>query len=362
MKNNFLLLALFATSSAVGMRGPQTPRPIYQEFGNAVKAGNAHLVYQIFYDNPTLAQDLKGASEFTSHAYLGLTKSPQLKSEYMQILRFLQTQGAPPFHPKIIKELEEYERAQQTAAPVYQQPTYQQPPRPAPVVTPPAVRPTTAATPAYTAAPAKPVQPQPQPPVLKPTPAGMAPANFETLADLMMAIRSKGGGILSKPDEIREYLQTHSINNLSDKEIQELLTSVLNQISATALFSYDTLKPALKTLRVMLEKGFVPTTAYNQKLLSDLRKGTGSNRSSQFPTDLVKAINDRKGLAEVKRLVEQEGEDVNQAGFKDRSPLEAAMFADSRDVAEYLLSKGATIDSVPSYQREQFFKFLGRRL
>lgn len=337
-----LLLIMITSSGLMGMQNPD----LIEQFITAIRSGNLQQVASMLNAHPSLQNNIRTYTNFATEPILKFAiRNPALKPQYMQIARFLVDRGAN-IHPTALQELKSYEQSQKASI------------TSKPVILTPVTKPTAPGA-AKPAAPAPIVTPQPTPKpaaTVQPTalPSGMQPADPAALKELLRNPANEAA--------IQQYLRIHSISNLTKEQKDEIFTSFLAIVSGgLPFFNAAQFKSAVIVVKLLQEKGFVPTTAYQKNMLEEIRKGIpNSSRSGYFSTELVKAIKEKKSLAEIKRLVEQEKEDINQAGRDQIFPLKAATIAKSKEIAEFLLSRGAKVDDLLGYERKDLSDLLGR--
>lgn len=348
MKIYFLILIF--SSSALAMQQPGEQQ-LLKQLIDATREGNLQLVTTLVNSHPYLQKSIKDYYSIATNTISNFpVQHPDRTSAYMKIGRFLVGKGAH-VHPEALKKLVEYEKNQATEAknkpaaliPV-SKPAAAQPKAPVVTTQPKLAVPTPVAKPVAVS------QPKPSP-----ASAATAPTDFNALSDLLrLPIQNEAA--------IKDYLQTHSLNNLTVQQKSDLLTLAINIAQSLYLTSADQLKSTLSSISLLLQKGIEPTATHKDRL-AQVRKGRLSPRTDLFPTKLVKAIRDGKDLAEIKRLVEQENENVDQAGTDNTFPLQAATQRGSKEIAQYLMDKGAQVNSDwPGYQRQDLSKLLGRPL
>lgn len=329
------LLLLIMAAHAIGMQ-----QPIVDEFYTAVREGNLVKVTSLA-SQPAVQNAMRASQQYATEAVLKFpSRFPDMTAKYMEIARFLVNQSAK-IHPHALSALEAYEKSQKVICPT-----------PAPAKARPLPIPVSQPMPMSKT-------PSPVPPSIKPSPTSSIiprdkqPADFQTLEELLRQPIIGG-------QEIRNYINTHTLVNLSDKQRKDLTDTFLGVMRSLYVTSYDSVKKGLSTINFLLQNGFAATTDYQKNTLSGFRKGRFSDRAAQFPTALVEAIRDNKPLAEIKRLIEVEKEDVNQAGTDAIFPLSAAVSKGSKGTIEYLLSKGAQETDLLSFERQNLSKILGR--
>lgn len=322
------LLVLFITTSITGMQ--TTLDPISQEFSNAIEQGNLAKVQTMLTAHKLLQDNIKKSGFYVNYPVLKYAqKNPALKDNFMQIARYLVSQGAS-IHPDARAALESYEKTR-SVMPSPKAPIVQPVQKPVAIPTPAVKQPVS-----YTPAPAQPVA------------STTNMQQFNTLKNLFE------NPVVNEP-AIKDYLYKNPLN-LSAQQKSELLQLAVNQIQALPIFNFE---PVLNLLKLLKAQGFVPQTDALQKKLADFQKGLGfSNRSGTFETKLVKAIQTNKNIQEIMNLV-RNGEDVNQAGKDTVLPLEAAIARKSKEIAEYLLSQGARVDYLLPYQRQALTNLVG---
>ncbi len=334
-----IVLALASQTSLHGMESKISER-LDDQFRAAIKQADYGTVKQLLEANPNLQQHIREYYTYTSFAMIA-AKDPAKQEKALDIAQLLQQYGAR-FHPKSEQELVQARTAKPAAKPV---PSLMPTAKPAPVTSKPA--PAAAPKPVEIPAPAK--KPAPSAPI---STGKEAPADFVTVKEL---------GADSYQD-LYNYLKSHSFNNFTPEQKEKTFSTYLAGTWHAGVSSPEELKLVRANVKLFLEKGFVATNHTMSGNIKNIMNGEFGPRASRgVRTYLTQAVASGN-LAEVKRLVEAEHEDVNERDANYSTPLTLAITFELEDIAEYLLSHGADINQLHPGERTRLSRLLGRPL
>lgn len=223
--------------------------------------------------------------------------------------------------------------------------------KPAPAIAKPIAK--AAPTPVQTAKPAPAIKPAAPAPVAKPAAPSKTPANYDELTKI---VRS------SNYRDIEQYLNTHSISNLNPTQLSTIISSPISSLTFfEGTLGAQYLQNIRRIVKLLLKNGFKPFIA-DLGPYERTRTGDFGPRAGGIQTPLTLAIK-AGNLPEIRRLIENEDYDVNEADSSRISPLgmvvaiELGLFPsvpklkNAKEIAQYLVSKGAHLyDKEASYR------------
>lgn len=304
------LLLLFYAISSMAMQSPD----FTNQFIAAIREADVQKVKNLLDAHPSLQKSIREYYNFTAEPIVKFAmNNPELKPRYMQIARYLVDCGAL-IQEKLLEQLKAYEASQK-----------------------PASKPAASLKPLLTpiTKPASPTPAAPAPKQVITSSSKLIPADLNELKELSYG----------KFNELKAYLETHDVSNLTSKQKNEIIEKQVNLLATLGGGTPELVHALRRSIKLLERNGFKMANhvidTYNRT-----QKGDFGPRAAEIETLLNSAIK-AKNLNRIKQLVEQEDADVNAIGnaIINLSPLAHAAQANAEDIAKYLSSKGAKLNN-----------------